>query len=316
MIVKQDPLGFKSIFNPDTGFAVRGELSDGTDPIYASSPELVDCKITNQCDNGCAYCYMGSNKDGKHCWMEDYFQLLDQMSDLCVFQIALGGGEPTMHPHFIPILRVTREVGIVPNYSTNGNLTQEIVDASREFCGAVAVSWHSPPNIAATEWLIRDGVKTNVHFILSEQKVDEAIGLMRALDNGLLPGLNAIIFLRLKPVGRASKVNVQFNAESLGRFFAETEKEHKYKIGFDACMIPMVERHAEFNPIFYDLCDGGRFSCFVDASSPEIEMKKCSFDKAPGYSLRKMTMAEAWAEMIKEVKVEKCALGLFREGGI
>lgn len=309
MIVKNDPQGFKSAFNPQTGFAIRGELADGTDPIYASSPELVDCKITNKCDNGCAYCYMGSGLHGKHCQADDYFRLLDQMDALGIFQIALGGGEPTMHPDFIQILRVTRYVGIVPNYSTNGNhLTQEIVDASREFCGAVAVSWHNPPNIAATEWLIRDGVKTNVHFILSKQKVDEAIGLMRALDNGLLPGLNAIIFLRLKPVGRADKMSVQFSTESLGRFFAETEKEHKYKIGFDACLIPFVIEHTDFNPVYFDHCDGGRFSVFVDAV--EMRMGVCSFG-GPGYNLREKTMAEAWAAMTADVKVEECALGLF-----
>ncbi len=312
MIVKQDPLGFKSIFNPDTGFAVRGELADGTDPIYASSPELVDCKITNCCDNGCTYCYMGSNENGQHCRSSDYVFLIDQMEKLGVFQVALGGGEPTMHPDFTMILRMTKYAGIVPNYSTNGNhLTQEIVDASREFCGAVAVSWHNPPNVAATGWLIRDGVKTNIHYILSEQKVDGAIGLMRALDNGLLPGLNAVIFLRLKPVGRARAMRADLGGADLERFFAETEKTHPYKVGFDACMVPFLVEQTEFDPIYFDYCDGGRFSCYVDASSPEIEMKKCSFDKAPGYSLRKMTMAEVWAEMIKDVKVEECALGLF-----
>ena len=309
MKIKYDPQGFKSVFNPQTGFAIRGELADGTDPIYASSPELVDCKITNWCDNGCAYCYMGSNENGKHCQTHDYFCLLEQMCFLGVFQIALGGGEPTMHPDFIPILRVTRHAGIVPNYSTNGNhLTQEIVDASREFCGAVAVSWHNPPNIAATEWLIRDGVKTNIHYILSEQKVDDAIGLMRALDNGLLPRLNAIIFLRLKPVGRASKVSVQFNAESLGRFFDETEKTHPYKIGFDACMIPFVVAQTEFNPIYFDYCDGGRFSCFVDAV--EMQASRCSFG-GHSYDLREGSMMDAWTAMTANVKVEECALGLF-----
>ena len=309
MIVKQDPLGFKSIFNPHTGFAVRGELADGTDPIYASSPELVDCKITNQCDNGCTYCYMGSNRDGKHCQSKDYFFLLDQMCDLGVFQVALGGGEPTMHPDFSLILRTTKQWGVVPNYSTNGNhLTQEIVDASRDFCGAVAVSWHDPPNVAATEWLIRDGVKTNVHYILSEQKVDEAIGLMRALDNGLLPGLNAIIFLRLKPVGRAHGADAGFTADSLERFFAETQKEHPYKIGFDACLIPLVERYADFNSMFYDLCDAGRFSAFVDAV--EMQASRCSFG-GHSYDLREGSMMDAWESMTMDAKIKDCALGLF-----
>lgn len=314
MITKHDPQGFKTLFNPKNGFSVRGELPDGSDPIYASTPELVDCKITDKCDNGCTYCYMGSGPTGRHCDMEDYYRVLRQMELMGVFQVALGGGEPTLHPRFAEILQVTKYTGIVPNYSTNGNhLTQEIVEASRDLCGAVAVSWHDPPNIGAIERLIKAGVRTNIHYILSEQTVDDAIQLMRELGK-ILPGLNAIVFLRLKPVGRADGMNSKFNPRSLARFFAETQKERPYKVGFDACMIPMVEHYTNFDPTFFDYCDGGRFSCYVDVSGPKIEMKKCSFDKAPGYNLREKTMAEAWASMTADVKVEECALGLFGDG--
>lgn len=209
----------------DTGFSVRGELEDGTDPTYASVPELVDCKITDMCDNGCTYCYMKSGEDGKHCSVEDYCKLLEQWARLGVQQVALGGGEPTMHPHFIPIVTLTRKADVVPNYSTNGrHLTKEILDVSRDYCGAVAVSWHNPPEVPAVHKLIEHGVKTNIHYILSEQEMDSAIRFMRLLDSGFFPGLNAVIFLRLKPVGRATGEEWRFTDECLNHFFAETEK--------------------------------------------------------------------------------------------
>lgn len=39
----------------------------------------------------------------------------------------------------------------------------------------------------------------------------------------------------------------------------------------------------DFAPMFFDWCDGGRFSCYIDAV--KMEMKKCSFDSSLGYQL-------------------------------
>jgi len=307
---KVDPQGFVTVFDENTGMSVRGEFADGSDPIYADIPELVDCKITNYCERGCTYCYMESSRYGKHCDMGDYVDLLAQLTELGVFQIALGGGEPTSHPYFVNILRLTRKAGIVPNYSTNGmRLTTRILDASREFCGAVAVSWHDwIPAEDAMGKLVDAGVKTNVHFILSEQNVHDAYSLLHFLDEpGLKP--NAIIFLRFKPVGRGVGGSGEFSDGSLDLFWEEVQKPHPYKIGFDACMIPLVAKHTTFDPIFFDLCDGGRFSCFIDAV--EMQMKKCSFDTEDGYDLRKQSVKQVWDEMTANVAVRNCELGLF-----
>jgi hypothetical protein len=35
-----------------------------------------------------------------------------------VFEVAIGGGEPTMHPNFVEILEIFRSRGIVPNFTT------------------------------------------------------------------------------------------------------------------------------------------------------------------------------------------------------
>jgi len=305
-----DTQGFVTVFDENTGMSIRGELADGTDPIYASTPELVDCKITNYCENGCSYCYMGSSRHGKHCDIVDYLDILVQLSKLGVFQIALGGGEPTCHPHFVNILRLTRKAGIVPNYSTNGRyLPDEILDASREFCGAVAVSWHDwIPAEKVMEKLCAAGVKTNIHFVLSEQKTHDAYALLHFLDeSGVRP--NAVIFLRFKPVGRGIGGSGEFSDGSLDLFWEQVQKPHPYKIGFDACMIPLVMKHTTFDPTFFDLCDGGRFSCFIDAV--EMQMKKCSFDAEDGYDLRQKAVKQVWDEMTTSVAVENCVLELF-----
>jgi MoaA/NifB/PqqE/SkfB family radical SAM enzyme len=74
--------------------------------------------------------------------IRDYYKIMNQVKDLPVNQVALGGGNPNQHPNFCEILRITREeYGIVPSYTTNGRgLTQDVIESSRKYCGAVAVS--------------------------------------------------------------------------------------------------------------------------------------------------------------------------------
>lgn len=82
-------------------------------------------------------------------------------------QIALGGGNPNQHPNFIQILEQTRKHSIIPSYTTNGQgMTEEIYRATKEFCGALAVSWYAPyldAKKVISECKKYD-IKVNVHF--------------------------------------------------------------------------------------------------------------------------------------------------------
>lgn len=60
----------------------------------------------------------------------------------------LSTGEPTIHPDFPDFLRTVYESRVVPNYTTNGLLlasdtpeSEKLLEATREFCGGVAVSF-------------------------------------------------------------------------------------------------------------------------------------------------------------------------------
>jgi len=84
----------------------------------ADTPELVDIKITNRCSHGCKFCYQDSKTNGHHCSLGDYKKLIDKLSELHVFEVVLGGGEPTEHPEFALMLEYAKEKGIVPNFTT------------------------------------------------------------------------------------------------------------------------------------------------------------------------------------------------------
>lgn len=110
-------------FNFFTGEKIRYNPTGENPEVYLSVPELVDIKITDFCPYGCDYCYQDSTVDGIHGDTTAIFSMIDYMKDLGVFELAIGGGEPTLHPDFDGIIERcinTNDKGmfIVPNFTT------------------------------------------------------------------------------------------------------------------------------------------------------------------------------------------------------
>jgi organic radical activating enzyme len=125
--------------------ALRLGPAEKGEPPRMGSPELVDVKITDYCDIGCAYCYQGSTVEGKHAKLEDIQELARQFFKAGILEVALGGGEPTRHPEFVNILEAFSSQGIVANFTTRDlsflsdpQLSERILGASKSI--AVSVS--------------------------------------------------------------------------------------------------------------------------------------------------------------------------------
>lgn len=294
-------LGYSSFFNPGTGFFARVPDRGEKDPFWAPhGPELMDISITNWCDKGCSFCYKSSTKHGEHMALDDYKKLIDQAAEMHTFQVALGGGNPNQHPNFIDILKYTASKGIVPNYTTNGRgLNDEILDASRKYCGAVAVSVYPPYDEAAIaiEKLANYGIKTNIHFILDAESIHTAIDWLKQPPEYLID-INAIIFLNYKPSGRTVfEEKLLRNSERLDEFFElATSPQRKLKVGFDACCVSGVFARANANTSMVDACDAGRFSMYV---SEDLKAYPCSFQSglAEGDQMdEKTTLLDIWTK--------------------
>jgi len=272
-------LGYTSLFNPDTGFFARVPDKGKRDPFWSPhGPELMDISITNWCDKGCAFCYKSSTTHGKHMALRDYKNVIDQAASMGTFQVALGGGNPNQHPDFIEILEYTSSKGVVPNYTTNGRgLSEEILEATRKYCGAVAVSAYYPYAETAytIERLVAKGIKVNVHYILDVESIDTAITWLNE-PPGFLHGINAVIFLNYKPSGRHVFENRMLrNSPRLDEFFdLATSSRRKMKVGFDACCVSGVFARTNASTVMVDACDAGRFSMYV---SEDLKVYPCSF---------------------------------------
>lgn len=272
-------LGYSTFFNARTGFFARVPEPGKREPFWSPhGPELMDISITNWCDKGCVFCYKESTPRGSHMALTEYKRVIDQAAEMGTFQVALGGGNPNQHPDFVEMLDYTWFKGVVPNYTTNGRgLTDEIIEATRRNCGAVAVSAYAPylETAETIRLLVSNGIKTNVHFIIDSESVGTAIDWLRCPPE-FLHGINALIFLNYKPSGRkVFEEKLLRHSDRQEEFFKlATSPEAKLKVGFDACCVSGVFARTNASTTLVDACDAGRFSLYV---SEDMRVYPCSF---------------------------------------
>jgi radical SAM protein with 4Fe4S-binding SPASM domain len=308
---------FKELFNCKTGFYLRTGILEkdiqtnryidtGVDPFMRFMPSLIDIGIMGECVHGrkglCMHsgvqCYQdGLNIKQENMSLENFREIIEQVSGK-IFQCALGGrGDPNKHENFAEILRYCREKNIVPNYTTSGfQLTEREIDLTFKFVGAAAVSFYRARYTdEALVKFIKKGVKTNLHYVLSNNSLDEAI---ERLDKNSFPkGINAIIFLLHKPVGSGTSQEViEPGDERIKQFFRiiTNKGRFSFKIGFDSCSVAGILNYGRnISGKSIEPCEGGRFSCYI---SPGMKMTPCSFDREMRYAvdLEKHSVQEAW----------------------
>ncbi len=309
-IVNDEKNKFVAIFSDETGAYVRsGILKDGRDtgidPFMASFPHLIDVGIMGHCIHGKAGlcvkagigCYQSGMKvEQPNMTIEDFRRILRECSGR-VNQFALGGrGDPDQHEHFEEILKECRDLRIVPNFTTSGfGLTPNIAQLCKRYCGAVAVSWYrSEYTLKAIDMLIEAGVKTNIHYVLGNNTINEA--LIRLKDNSFPKGINAVVFLLHKPAGQGIRENVLSAQDPrINEFFHKIDNgKHNYTVGMDSCCVPGIVNFCHnVIPEAIDTCEGARFSCYIDA---QMNIVPCSFDQDKRFavSLRSNTIEQAW----------------------
>jgi len=83
-------------------------------------------QITTKCNMKCAHCCYSCSMKGKHA---DYETVIDMISFARNFDpenIAIGGGEPTLHPRFFDILKCCLDDFDFVWFATNGSQTEKM----------------------------------------------------------------------------------------------------------------------------------------------------------------------------------------------
>lgn len=305
---------FVSMFNPKTGFYIRSGVIDENgkdtevDPFMTSFPELIDVGIMGHCKHGISglciksgvQCYQNGLKTHHlNMSLENFKKIVDECKGK-TYQLALGGrGDVDQHENFEEILKYCRENNIVPNFTSSGlGFTDEIIDICKKYCGAIAISWYRQEHTyRAINMLLEAGIKTNIHYVLGNNSIDEAIERLK--NNNFPKGINAVIFLLHKPVGLGKEDNVLNVSDPKVKEFYSIIENNKFdfKIGFDSCNIPGLINFTspkKLNRDSFDTCEAGRWSMYITSDMKAIP---CSFDNQElkwAYDISNDTIQNAW----------------------
>lgn len=293
-------------FNKKSGEYFRSDVyTTKNDPFMASYPTLIDIGIMGHCVHGKSglckkggvECYQNGLFVSKSNMSFDNFKKIIDESSGKTFQVALGGrGDPNKHEEFEKFLKYCTEKHIVPNYTTSGFLlTDEEVEITKKYVGAVAVSWYRQnQTTTAIQKFLNKNIKTNIHYVLGNSTIDEALN--RLENNDFPDGINAVVFLTHKNVGMGSISNVLSPIDpKVKRFFSLLDTNNfKFKIGMDSCMVPgVINFSSKIAKESIDTCEAAKYSAYISA---DMKMVPCSFDQSGkwGVDIEKNTIQNAW----------------------
>ena len=183
-----------------------------------SAPTEVHFSATNKCSAGCPHCYMDSAKsDPGELDTIGFKRALKELAERGVFHIALGGGEAMERADFLELAEYAREVGIVPNLTTNGeHITPENAPLLKIF-GQINLSLDGLGKLSslfrgknffntvdkAVNLLNQAGVPVGFNTVVGK---DNYTGLGDLFRYAAVNGINEIEILRLKPSGRGIRL--------------------------------------------------------------------------------------------------------------
>lgn len=279
-----DPLRFRRdgdayvVFNWRTGGKMR-LAPEGATYDKSSSPELVDLKITDGCQYGCSFCYQGSTpsgQDGDINAIGDIIKALG-INGLGIFELAIGGGEPTASEHFASTITFAVENVIKPSFTTFAVdwLLDERKVAAAKLCGGIGVSVHNAKDlhkVAKIQAAVPGVSIVAQHVYGSMSAKDTADLIIRCTRDDI-----HLLLLGYKTTGRGGQVKPHgmtkivehlpsYSLKAYGRLSADTALVASH---------PELMEHLRVNNVFVSTKEGA-FSMYVDAVT--MEAARSSYD--------------------------------------
>lgn len=275
-------------FDKSSGFFARWGNTAADDPQYSPyGCEIIDMEISTACHGigkPCGFCYKSNTPKGEYTTFATFKVIFDKLTeDRVPMQIAFGIGDIDANPDQWKIFDHCREQGVIPNITINGaRMTPELFDKLARVMGAVSVS-HYDDDICfnAVQELTNRGMnQVNIHKLLCRENYDNCLTLIdKATTDPRLKGLNAIVFLALKPKGRGTSLTPMRDSKAY-RKLVDYAMENKVGVGFDSCSFTTYAKAMEGHPDYDRLiqlgegCESWIFSNYINVLG---KMYPCSF---------------------------------------
>lgn len=268
-----------SLYNKKNGNKIRFSFdTNATAPTHTTAPELVDICITGFCPIGCEFCYQGSTVNGKHCDSGYIRTIIYKLAELQVFEIAFGGGEPTMHPDFVDIIVSCYYSGITANFTTKSFHwlnDHKIREKVLKHCGSFAFSISSNREMMK---LISIAEMYNIEP--SKFSIQLVMGSLYQHDFENILSIARLAHIRVTLLGfKTTKRGKGYDQIKCDWWIDAVKNGRFSNIGIDTVLAKQYEQkliEEKVHPKTYHTEDG-TFSCYIDAV--EKKLKPSSYDE-------------------------------------
>jgi MoaA/NifB/PqqE/SkfB family radical SAM enzyme len=296
-VVKSE--GYNSYFDKVNGMFIRYGKDKDDNLIMAPSWEILDWELSTKCNNiGICnqFCYKSNTGDGKTISFDQFKMTFDKLKSMNPIwhQVAYGIGSLEGIPKLPEILEYTRKNDVIPNITISSNEinhnVSDLLESISYDCGGVAISDNNiEDTIKLAKKLKRKVVhlkQINVHHVLSDKTFYEAFHMIDAMNHN--PDIfNALVFLWIKPMGRAKNNFTQVNDVQLSKLLDYAMK-HNVNVGFDTCGSHHAMKYYKSKNMkdqvanLIEHCCGARFSIYI---SVDGIFSPCSFCNDNQYNI-------------------------------
>lgn len=278
---------YNFIFNKNDGFFARwGKTQEDDGDANLGLPEIADIEIAEICEGvpgigPCRFCYKSNGNYGKNMTLETFKMIFHKLPPT-IGQIAFGCGTLRRHPEMWDIFKYTKDHGVIPNLTINGDVDDNEFDKIAELCGACAVSIYDK-NLSydAIKKLTDKGMtQVNIHYMISQETYEKAFEIMNDIkEDPRLKKLNALVFLSLKTKGRSKGKYHQLTQDQFSNL-TNYALENSVPFGFDSCSAQLfmkaVKGHVNENKMVQSAepCESTLYSMYIDVNG---DFYPCSF---------------------------------------
>lgn len=260
------------------------------------APIRVIWEITNKCNLKCAHCFFCDLSDSGDVLTGDKsYRIAEALIRANCLQVGLSGGEPLLHPDWLPIARMLVNGGASVGINTNGVLIDETKAGDIQRAGVknvtISIDGADPDthdqfrgmpgawekSIQAVKLIAQLGIDVMVNSVLHRRNMNEVLDLVRIIRE---TGAGGIKFMRLYPIGRGARI---YENEKLP--YAET------KSMIHTLLKEKRRLQDDFNIMFGDnlanayldgqgdgfetgKCEAGRYKCVIGADGA---VRPCEF---------------------------------------
>ncbi|MCX4239412.1 radical SAM protein [Paraliomyxa miuraensis] len=160
------------LFDRDTGLCARCDGPE-TAHLRQRAPRFVQLAITNRCNLACAFCYR--DRRANSAWTpESAFELLRDLAEAGVLEVAFGGGEPFAFPGMAELVcRLYEQTPLAVNLTTNGLLlTTEILRQIAGKIGQLRLSLYEDNDWPATvARLVEQRTRFGINYLVTPARL-------------------------------------------------------------------------------------------------------------------------------------------------